>query len=165
MDVLEEKRNGVLSITFAGYYLATTTNEDEPSVFTPDLHSNNSGCKKEFAIIGFPLYNEGQYVLERDPDDSDPSKTRKVNNIGPGWLAKNGYFTCETAFGDLLQAFMEGSGDPYRDPDFASNAPNADPDFDHLGGNETSRYPFKIYSRRKQQIDEMENEFDQEMIG
>ena len=153
LDVLEDKLGGFLSITFAGY-LPTMTNDNELSVFTPEVQSNNCGCKKEFAMIGLPRFGEVKYAVERDPNDSDPLKTRKKNNIGYDWLANNGYFTCETAFGDLLQAFMEGPGDTFYDP------PNTD-----RRGRELNRYPFKLYSRPKHPIDEMENESDQEMIG
>ena len=163
LDVLKDK--SVLSITFAGY-LATTTNVDEPSVFTPEFQSNNCGCTKEFAMVGFPTYREG-YAVERDPDDSDPSKTRKISSIGYGWLEKNGYFTCETAFGGLLKAFLDGSGNPLNDRDFVINMQHVPhfPEFEAFLGDDLNRYPFKIYSRPRHPIDRMENESDQEMIG
>ena len=160
LDVLEEKPLGlgVLSITFAGYLPTMTNEENEPSVFTPEVQSNNCGCTKEFVMVGCPSYEDpqgGTYFVERDSNDNDPSKTRKISGIGKsGWLAKNGYFTCETAFGDLLQAFMEGPGDTFYDP------PSTD-----RRGRELNRYPFKIYSRPKYPTDEMENESDQEMTG
>ena len=150
LDVLEDKLGGVLSITFARY--STKTTKNELSVFTPEVQPNNCGCKKEFAMIGLPRFGERvKYAVEKDPNDRNPWKTRKIDSIGYDWLANNGYFTCETAFGDLLQAFMECQG---------NHPPNTD-----RRGNEINRYPFKIYSRPKHPIDEMENESDQEMIG
>ncbi len=157
LDAISDKSRGSVSITFSGSLPITENeNENEPGVFIPEVNLSICNYTKEFAMIGVPWYNdiEGDiFVVARDPNGNDSSNTIKISGPGQAWLGKNGYTTCETGLESLLQKeqeWMKLGSPPYVG--------------DWEGNEKRSRYPYKIYSRKRYPLDEKENDDDQEMI-